>query len=156
MQEKKKKNLFKLKPKITWGQLNGTYVQRLYMHEDVAPMVENIETPCTKCINIDDVNKGIKKMASRKTTYVTRVSLLKWTRPHTRHWILTIIEQAIKQGFPNDWLMNWIKPIFKSGDKNHYRTIMVNSTIANLYNTIMEQKISTWAKTISKRELGQA
>ena len=79
------------------------------MHDGVAPMIENIESPCTKCIDIEDVNKGIKKMESRHS---------KWTRPHTRHWILTIIEQAIKQGFPNDWLMNWIKPIFKSGDKN--------------------------------------
>mgnify|MGYP000061182294 CR=1 FL=1 len=42
------------------------YVQRLYMHEGVALMVENIETPCTKCIDIDDVNKGIKKMVSGK------------------------------------------------------------------------------------------
>ena len=79
-----------------------------------------LKTPCTKCINIDDVNKGIKKMASGKATNITYVSseLLKWTRPHNPLWIMTIIEQAIKQGFPNDWLMNWIKPIFKSGDKN--------------------------------------
>ena len=45
------------------------------------------------------------------------------------------IEQAIKQGFPNDWLINWIKPIFKVGDKNqvsNYCTIMVSSTIAKL------------------------
>ena len=72
---------------------------------------------------------------------------------------MTIIEQAIKQGFPNDWLMNWIKPIFKAGDKNqvsNYRTIMVSSTIAKLYSTIMEQKISTWAESTSKRALGQA
>ena len=96
------------------------YVQRLYMHESVDPIVVNIETPCNTCIDMGDVNKRIKKMVSGKTTDVTYVSseLLKWTRPHTRHWIMTIIEQAIKQGFPNDWLMNWIKPIFKSGDKN--------------------------------------
>ena len=51
-------------------------------------------------------------------TYVTS-ELLKWTKPDTRHSILTIIEQAIKQGFPNDWqLMNWIKPIFKARYKN--------------------------------------
>ena len=48
MQEMRKKNLFKLKPKLAWGQLKGKkedvkghftneemldYVQRLYMHE---------------------------------------------------------------------------------------------------------------------------
>ena len=100
MQEMKKKNLFKLKPKLAWGQLKGKedvkchftneemlgYVQRLYMY-GVAPMVEKIETPCTTCIDIDDVNKGIKKMASGKATDATYVSseLLKWTMPHTRH-----------------------------------------------------------------------
>ena len=131
------------------------YVQRLYMHEGVAPMVEKIETPCPTCIDIDDVNKGIKKMANGKAVDATYVSseLLKWTMPHTRHWIMTI-EQAIKQAFPNDWLMNWIKPIFKVGDKNqvsNYRTI-----IAILYSTIMEQKISTWVESTIKRVLGQA
>ena len=39
------------------------YVQRLYMHEGVPPMVEKNETPCTTWIHIDDVNKGIQKMA---------------------------------------------------------------------------------------------
>ena len=55
--------------------------------------------------------------------------------------------------------MNWIKPIFKAGDKNqvsNYHTIIVSSTIAKLCSTIMEQKISTWAKSTSKRALGQA
>ena len=85
-------------------------------------------------------------MANGKAADATYVSseLLKWTLPHTRHWIMTIIEQAIKQGFPNYWLMN--KPIFKAGDKNqvsNYCTIMVSSTIVKLYSTIIEQKIST-------------
>ena len=68
---------------------------------------------------------------------------LKWTMPSTYHWIMTIIDQAIKQGFPNDWLMNWIKPIFKVGFKNqvsNYHTIRGSSTIAKLYNTIMEKR----------------
>ena len=50
--------------------------------------------------------------------------LLKWTMPYTRHWIMTIIEQPIKQGFPNDWLMNRIKSIFKAGDKIKYQIIV--------------------------------
>ena len=40
------------------------------MHEGVAPMVENIETPCNTCIDLEDVNKGAKKMANGKTTDV--------------------------------------------------------------------------------------
>ena len=43
--------------------------------------------------------------------------LLKWTRRKTHQKIATIMDQAIKQGFLEDWLMNWIKPINKRGDK---------------------------------------
>ena len=86
------------------------YVQHLYMHEGVAPMVANIETSCNTCIDLEDVNKGTKKMADGKVVDVTLIAskFLKWTMPSTRHWIMTIIDQAIKQGLPNDWLMNWI------------------------------------------------
>ena len=43
---------------------------------------------------------------------------------------MTIIDQAIKQGLPNDLLMNWIKPIFKARDKNqvsNYCTIKMDN-----------------------------
>ena len=36
------------------------FVQRLYVHEGVALMVENIETPHYTCINIKEVNKVSK------------------------------------------------------------------------------------------------
>ena len=53
--------------------------------------------------------------------------------------------QAIKQGFPKYWLMNWIKPIHERGDKiPAFNFIMVGSIMAKLYNNIMEQKISSW------------
>ena len=176
MQERKKANMFRLKPKLAWGQLKGKkvdvkgdftnkemqeYVQKLYMHDGIAPMVENIDVPTVTCVNLEDVNKGTKKMASGKVADVTSLTseLFKWTGPHTRYWIATLIDQAIKQGFPKDWLMNWIKPIYKAGDKNvvsNYRTIMVSSTIAKLYSTIMEQKISAWAESHNIRALGQA
>ena len=42
------------------------YVQSLYMHEGVAPMVENIETPCNTCIDLEYVNRGTKKRANGK------------------------------------------------------------------------------------------
>ena len=68
----------------------------------------------------------ILKIANGKIAYVTLITseLLKWTMPSTHHWIMTIIDQAIKQGLPNDWLMNWIKPIFKVGDKMKYQIII--------------------------------
>ena len=74
----------------------------------------------------------------------------------TCHWIMTIINQAIKQGLPNEQLVNWIKPIFK-GDRNkvsNYCTIMVSSTIAMLYSTSMEQKVSAWVECPNKQALG--
>ena len=63
------------------------YVQSLYMHEGVAPMVENIETPCNTCIDLEDVNKGTKKMANGKVADVTFITseLLKWTMSSTHH-----------------------------------------------------------------------
>ena len=52
--------------------------------------------------------RTIGSESQQEATNVNHVSseLLKWTKPHTRHWILIFIEQAIKQGFPNDSLMN--------------------------------------------------
>ena len=44
--------------------------------------------------------------------------------PFTCHWIMTILDQAIKQGLSNDWLMNWIKPIFNARDKIKYQIIV--------------------------------
>ena len=90
--------------------------------------------------------------------YFITNDLLKWTMSSTHHWITTIVDQSIKQGLSNDQIMNWITPIFIIGDKNkvsNYRTIMVSSTIAKLYNTIMEQKISAWAESRTKQYLGK-
>ena len=70
--------------------------------------------------------------------------LLKWTRPQPRQWIATVMDQVIKQGFLEDYLMNHIKQIHKRGDRNlvsNYWTIMVGSGMDKLYITIMEQKI---------------
>ena len=80
--------------------------------------------------------------ANGKAVDVTLISceLLKWTMPSTCHWIMTIINQAIKQDWLNDWLMNQIKLNFKVGDKNQIsnnRTIMVSLTIAKLYSIVM-------------------
>ena len=53
-----------------------------------------------------------------------------------------------------EWTQNWIKPIHKAGDRNvanNYRTIMVGSTMAKLFGTVMENKISSWAEENSKR-----
>ena len=68
--------------------------------------------------------------------------------PQTHQWLATIMDHAIRQGFLEDWVMNWIKPIH-NGVKTlapNYRTIMVSLVMATLYGTIMEQNISSWAE----------
>ena len=57
-----------------------------------------------------------------------------------------MLDQAIKQYFLEDWLMNWIKPIHREGDTNLVSTIMVSSVMAKLCSTIMKQKISSWVE----------
>ena len=79
-------------------------------------------------------------------------SVLKWTKPQTHPKIAVIMDQAIKEGCPEDWFMNWIKSIHK-GDKNlvsNYRTITVNFVMSKLYGTIVEQKISSWSENNHK------
>ena len=61
------------------------------------------------------------------------------------------MDQAIKQGFLEDWLMNWIKPIHKGGDKNmvsNYQTIIVSSAMAKLYYHTIKQNIMNRKITI--------
>ena len=43
-------------------------------------------------------------------------SILVFSQAH--QWIVTIMDQGSTQGFSQDWLMDWIKPIHKGGDKN--------------------------------------
>ena len=90
------------------------------MHEGVAPIVENIETPCNTCINIEYTNNGIKKMANGKTGDETVIisELLKWKMSHTCNQIMTIIDQSIQQFLSNHQLLNWINSTFKVRDKN--------------------------------------
>ena len=92
MEERKKKMLFKCQSKLARRQLKGKkeyikseftndemleYVQRLYMHEGVASIVENIEEPHDTCIDIEDINKGSENIATSE--------LFKWTIPYTCH-----------------------------------------------------------------------
>ena len=65
------------------------------------------------------------------------------------------MDHAIKQGFLEDWIMNWIKPIHKGVQAlaSNYRIIMVSLVMATLYSTIMEQNISSWAENHQKQAL---
>ena len=52
------------------------------------------------------------------------------------------MDQAIKDGLREDCRMNLIEPFHKGGDKNmvsNYQTIIVSSTMAKLYNHIINR-----------------
>ena len=66
----------------------------------------------------------------------------------------------VMQGcFPMEWTTSVVIPLHKSGDVNNpsnYRTIMVNPLLSKLYGSMVEQRISGWAKKEGKRAMGQA
>ena len=81
------------------------YVCRLYMYEGIMHMTLSVKKPCTHvCTYIEDINRGAQNMFNREAIYanVIKIELVKWTRPQTRQRITTIMDQAIKQGFPKD------------------------------------------------------
>ena len=88
------------------------------MYDEIMPMTLNIETTHKACIFMEDVRA--KEMSHEKMADTTLITseLFRWTRPQTCQFIATTMDQAIKPGFSQNWLMNWIKPIHKGGDKN--------------------------------------
>ena len=95
-------------------------------------MTLSIKTPYNPCTSIEDINRGAQNMFNREAIYanVIKIELVKWTRPQTRQRITTIMDQAIKQGFLEDCLVNWIKPIHKGGDKKIWYPTMDVSLLA--------------------------
>ena len=83
-------------------------------------IVQNIQTPFNTQIDTKDINQGTKNMVNVKVVDVTllKSELVNQTMPHTHHRIMNIVDKTIKESLPNDWIMNWIKPMSKRGDKN--------------------------------------
>ena len=109
----------------------------------------------------EDIDLGLKKLTNRKVVDLqeTKAEMLKWAGDEATTWIQDLFNKAIETGMPEEWTQNWIKPIHKAGDRsvaNNYRTIMVGSTMAKLFGTVMENKISSWAEENSKRAKSQA
>lgn len=70
-----------------------------------------------------------------------------------------IFNNIIQQGFPTDWTTSLAIPLFKSGDisnPSNYMTIMINPLFANLFRSMLENKISKWAEDGDKCAKGQA
>ena len=105
--------------------------------------------------------KGIQKLGNGKAsdTHNMKSEMLKWSGKVAKEWIHRLLNRAATQDIPTDWQENWIKALFKSGDRNqpeNYRTIMVGSCMAKLLGSILEKEISIWAECNNKRAIGQA
>ena len=79
--------------------------------------------------------------------------MLKWAGDQAIARTQDLFNEAMEKGMPKEWTENWIKPIHKAGEwsiPSNYDTIMVGSTMAKLFETVMENKTSSWAEENSK------
>ncbi|MCO5593426.1 hypothetical protein L7F22_047440 [Adiantum nelumboides] len=119
------------------------------------------ETCIQNYLDANAVNKSIKKLENGKAPDTLHLcsDMLKWLGTIAREWIHVMLNQAIAQGLPIDWQQNWVKALFKSGEKNQpasYRTIMVSSCMSKLLGSTLEKVISSWAEANNKRAKVQA
>ena len=139
-----------------------TYVKHLYDHEDAKDMPAIEESSYTQeCFDSNVMLKGMKKLVNGKASDTLHLcsEMLKWSGNLAKMWIHALLNQALSQGLPIEWQHNWVKALFKNGDKNqptNYQTIMVGSCMSKLLGSILEQEISTWAENNNKRARGQA
>ena len=133
------------------------YCQRLYSKEAEQKIPSPLQstTPCT-LFSHKDIELGLKKLTNRKAADLqeTKAEMLKWDRDEAITWIQDLFNKAMEKGMPKEWTENWIKPIHKIGERSipsNYRTIMVGSTMAKLFGTVMENKIISWVEENSKR-----
>lgn len=103
----------------------------------------------------EDIDLGLKKLTNHKDVDMQEMQaeMLKWFGDEATTWIHDLFNKAMENGMPNEWTHNWIKPIHKTGERSiasNYRTIMVGSTMAKLFGTVMENKISSWTEENSK------
>ena len=78
---------------------------------------------------------------------------MKWASEEAISWIQVLFNATIDKRMPQKWIKNRIKAIHKARERStpsNYCTIMIGSTMAKLFGTIMENKISTWAEENSK------
>lgn len=139
-----------------------THTKGLYEREDAEKMPHCDQLNTTHLsLHIDDIVQGLKKMSNGKAPDLQylQAELFKWAGKEASLWMCDMLNQALLEGFHDNWTENWIKPLHKGGDRGtlgNYRTIMVGSTMAKLLGTILEQKISSWAEANAKRANGQA
>lgn len=119
------------------------HCKKLYAQPNVGEMPRYGSLSCTASLfTTEDIYGGIKKLTTRKAGDLQgmKPEMLKWTGKETYGWICDMFNLALQHGMPHDWTTNWIKPLHKGGDVNNvnnYRTIMVGSLMAKLFENIM-------------------
>lgn len=72
--------------------------------------------------------------------------------------IKNIFNGVTQSNFPTEWTTSVAMPLYKGGDINipsKYRTIMVNPLFGKIFGSMVECRISSWAKKEGKRAKGQ-
>jgi hypothetical protein len=109
---------------------------------------------------VQEIEVGIKNLGvgKEKDLVELQAEYPNWGSKTLAPHIMKIFNNAIQHGFPTDWTMSLVIPLFKSGDVNNtcnYRTIMINPLFANLFRSMLENRISKWAEEGDKRAKGQ-
>ncbi|MCO5551454.1 hypothetical protein L7F22_004957 [Adiantum nelumboides] len=132
---------FKRDPKRSWRQMKGRkadimgdfspkdmydYVQKLYAPKEVQRMTDaTIQVKMQEPITFRATMKGLKKLAIGKASNTLKFSfeMLKWSGNEAKEWMHGMMNKAVLQGLPSDWQENWIKALFKGGDRNQLTNI---------------------------------
>ena len=150
-------------PMITSLDVWCQYAASLYTISGQPPLPEPIE-PCpttSTFFTMEMVKKAIDKMKTNRA--YDHDGLVAEHLIHARDLLSEVLARLFNrvmcEGLPDSWRLSTIVPIFKSGDPmipGNYRTIMVGHTLARLYASILEQKLSGWAEEEGVRAKGQA
>jgi hypothetical protein len=134
------------------------YAKHLYEKD---PKVEPppLVNTTTKLFTVQEIEVGIKKLVVGKAKDLVELQAeyLKWGSNILAPHIMKIFNNIIQREFPIDWTTSLEVPLFKSGDVNkpsNYRTIMINPLFANLFGSMLENRISKWAEEEDKRAKG--
>ena len=103
-------------------------------------------------INADDVIKTCKLLKRNKAADVhgMRAEYIVDTVSVLAEYVANALNKVFRQGFPDHCSIGVIHPIFKAGDPTdpmNYRGITVGDVIGKLYATILDQRLSMWART---------
>lgn len=131
--EKEKSDLltFIKNPRKGWRQVKGQKKKVIGSISD-DDMLEFV----TRLYNHDNITI----MDSEEMVSYICAELLKWTKDRAREKLSYVLTYALHHGFPLDWQENWVQPLLKGRDKKNYQTIMISSTLAKLFNTLLKEK----------------